>query len=184
MHLFTFRCRIVLRRRTAWIFISTTTVVLAAADSFVFFIFELKIPPNETETLCYVANPQYHFAANVVLPWIDIAIYALIPAILIVSGNICILWKVLNSVMERRKLTMRSAAGRVNNYKMMPMLMLMSMFFMITTIPICIYYISKCLYPNIASINRKSSVMYHLLFNVILKAKFNVIIIIVYQSLL
>ena len=46
-------------------------------------------------------------------------------------------------------------AGRAINYKMVPMLMLMSMFFMITTIPICIYYISKCLYLHTDSIDRK-----------------------------
>ena len=138
----------------------TITIVLAVGNSFVFFMYELQIPLNETKTLCYVPNPRYHFAANVLIPWIDIAIYAIIPAIVIISGNICILWKVLKSVTERRELRMCSVAGRVNNYKMVPMLMLMSMFFMITTIPIYIYYISKCLYPHTDSIDRKSFVWY------------------------
>ena len=175
MQIFNFRCKILLKRRTAWILITTTTVVLVAADSFVFFMFELKIPPNETEALCYVPNPQYHFAANVLLPWIDIAIYAIIPAIVIISGNICILCKLLKSVTERRELRMCSVAGRVNIYKMVPMLMLMSMFFMTTTMPICIYYISKCLYLHVASIDR-SFVRYIVIYFHLLQCNFDLVL--------
>ena len=142
--IFNCRYKLLLKRRTAWIVIILLTVVLAVGNSFVFFIFELRTPPNETETLCYVPNPQYHFAANVLIPWIDIAMYAIVPALLIASGNVAILLKVLKSKAKRRKLVIQNIPERMKDYKMVPMLILLSTFFMVTTIPVCIYYISKC----------------------------------------
>ena len=141
--IFNCRCKILLKRRTAWIVVVTITTVLAVGNSFVFFMFELQIPLNETKTLCYVPNPRYHFAANVLIPWIDIAIYSVIPTIFIACGNIAILWKVLKSRVERKQLMMQNIPDRMNDYKMIPMLILLSLFFMVTTIPICIYYIGK-----------------------------------------
>ena len=120
----------------------TITITLAVGNSFVFFMFELQTAPNETKALCYVPNPQYHFAANVLIPWIDIAIYAIVPTIFIASGNIAILWKVLKSGTERRQLV-QNMPNRMKDYKMIPMLILLSTFFMVTSIPICIYFISK-----------------------------------------
>ena len=122
------------------------TIVLAVGNSFVFFMFELQILLNETEALCYVPNPQYHFAANVLIPWIDIAIYGMVPSIVILCTNVAILWKVLSSRAQRRLMTMSNIPQQMNNFKMVPMLVLVSMFFVVTTIPVCIYYISKYLF--------------------------------------
>ena len=132
-----------LKRRTSWIIMVTITIVLAVGNSFVFFMYELRIPLNGTQALCYVPNPAYHFAANVLIPWIDIAIYAIIPAIFIACGNIAILWKVMKSRVERKQLMMQNISDIMNDYKMVPMLLLLSSFFMVTTIPICIYFIGK-----------------------------------------
>ena len=121
----------------------TMTIVLAVGNSFVFFMFELQIPLNETEALCYVPNPQYHFVANILIPWIDITIYGVVPSIVILCTNVAILWKVLSSRAQRRQMTMSNIPQQMNNFKMVPMLVLVSMFFVVTTIPVCIYYISK-----------------------------------------
>ena len=121
----------------------TMRIVLAVGNSFVFFMFELQIPLNETEALCYVPNPQYHFAANILIPWIDITIYGVVPSIVILCTNVAILWKVLSSRAQRRQMTMSNIPQQMNNFKMVPMLVLVSMFFVVTTIPVCIYYISK-----------------------------------------
>ena len=120
------------------------TIILAVGNSFVFFMFKLQIPLNETEALCYVPNQHYEFAANVLIPWIDIVIYGMGPSTVILCTNVAILWKVMNS-RAKSKLIMSNVPQQKNTFKMVPMLVLVSMFFVVTTIPVCVYYISK--YP-------------------------------------
>ena len=118
------------------------TIIFAVGNSFVFFMFKLRVPLNETEALCYVPNPHYEFAANILIPWIDIVIYGMAPSTVILCANVAILWKVMNS-RAKRKLIMSNVPQQINNFKMIPMLVLVSMFFVVTTVPICVYYISK-----------------------------------------
>ena len=106
-------------------------------------MYELLTPPNSTSTFCLVGNPNYYFADRTLLPWIDIAVYVIIPTILITFGNTIIMYKVIKAGITRTDMTQLNTSAKPTYYKILPMLLLVSTFFVATSLPICVYFLGK-----------------------------------------
>ena len=138
-----YRSKILLRRKTAWIIVFTLGLILGIGNIHVFFMYELYSPSNSTDTYCAVVSSEYHFAASILIPWIDITVFTIIPSTLIISGNTVIIYNLVKAGLRRTDMTQTNSSAKQSYYKILPMLLLVSTFFVTTTIPICVYFVGK-----------------------------------------
>ena len=117
-------------------------LILGIGNIHVFFMYNLQTLPNGTDTFCMVVNPEYQFATWILIPWIDMTVFAIVPSLLIVLGNISIIYKLVKAGVRRTDMV-QGNTNKNAHYKIIPMLLLVSTFFVATSLPICIYFIGK-----------------------------------------
>jgi hypothetical protein len=113
------------------------------------FFFEMDYIQPRSKIICWGTGYHYYFLQNI-WPWIDMAVYALAPAIILTVGTICIRVKVVSS----QKLTQRQP-NPVNsksvpkvvtrqidkNAAMTAMLITINVVFVLCITPICVFLI-------------------------------------------
>ena len=105
-------------------------------------MYEIYTPSNSTNAFCLVVNPEYFFADHVLIPWIDMAVYGIVPSILITIGNTFIIYKLAKAGIRRTDMV-KFKADKQAHIKVAPVFLLVSTFFVATSLPICVYYTGK-----------------------------------------
>ena len=143
-----------MRRRTAFLAIMILIVLLmvySAAN--VFPHFALFVEPHTGIKMCMPVKNLYY--QEVILPWLDQVIYTITPPIIIFTMNALIIWKLYSAISTRKGLTMNhnnkdekdDATRRVT-----VMLLTVSSFFLLTTLPLCIFHIGEYRYISCNSL--------------------------------
>ncbi len=140
-----FRAKVLLRRRNAIIaVISLILIMMVYSACNTFPNLDLIYDPFTEIHYCLpVNNVNYMFNIN---PWIDQALYQIVPGTIIFTLNILIIWKLKSAQSSRRGMTSSSAScdnEKDKTRQVTLMLLMVSSFFLLTTLPLCIYQIGK-----------------------------------------
>ncbi len=131
-------CKQILVRRIAWITIGTIFTVLALINIHTAILVDL-VPSGNDSVGCLVSESKHQHLSWHFYPWIDIAIYCIIPSLIIISSNAVIIVVLIVGNLRRKKMTQNEASNR----KILPMLLLLSAFFVVTTLPVSIIFMGK-----------------------------------------
>ncbi len=139
------RAGILMRRRTA---IMAVTIVIILLTIFaavnVFPHFDLFIEPYSGIKMCMpTRNVYYH---EMILPWIDQVIYTMAASILISTMNVLIIWKLYRAKSKRKDLTTghdKKSKNEDMTHRVTVMLLTVSCFFLLSTLPLCIFHIGR-----------------------------------------
>ena len=113
---------------------------------------------------CSTVDENYSAFFNLTWPWIDLCVFCLIPFSVIVVGNACILFKVIQSRKKARPRVQPSVRSLHNNNQshhnhssMTAMLFTLNIVFLFTTSPISIYNVGYPIWLEGASQETKAS---------------------------
>ena len=132
-------------RRTAVAVVITLALLLFLLSSHVFITYRLETLPNSTTAVCVVSKPQYRYFAVNIHPWMDLALYTMLPSLIIVISNSVIVHSLAKSRMESVGSTEGVNALQNSFYKIVPMLLLVSTVFVLCTTPVSLFLICKYL---------------------------------------
>ena len=130
---FPFRAKQFMTKKSAVIIEGFLCVLFATFNIHVFFIVG-TMETAQNISICTHLNNSW----SLLVPWFDLFLYAVSPSVLIISFNIIILVKLC-----RRKNIGTNTTVQRSIYKIVPMTMLVSTVFVISTMPICLFYIGK-----------------------------------------
>ncbi|XP_064609470.1 neuromedin-U receptor 2-like [Liolophura sinensis] len=106
---------------------------------------------------CGHINDDYSLFFDQIWPWIDISVFSLVPFSIIAICNISIITKIARSRF-RNKVTANSAGegdNRVKTSSMTALLLSLNTVFLVTTAPVCIYYIGLPEWTRTATSEKK-----------------------------
>ena len=92
----------------------------------------------EYRNVCVYA-PEYQYFGSEIFSWMHLAAYSALPTVIILTCNVVIIAFVIKSKKNKRIQTSKSGKSDASN-KMTTMLLINSIFFLITTLPITIFY--------------------------------------------
>ncbi|KAH3848486.1 hypothetical protein DPMN_090853 [Dreissena polymorpha] len=111
---------------------------------------------NPIEDKCSTSDQSYTYFFRNVWPWIDMCVFCIIPFVVIVIGNVLILFKVLNShkkanvtvapTNSHRARDQQQAIRNAKQSSMTAMLFTLNIVFLVTTLPVSIYLIGRYAY--------------------------------------
>ena len=139
-----FRARALMTRRTAWITVIIISSLSACINVPTFFMNELRTPENSTVTICTIV--QHKYQTYIYLgPYIYMVLYSLMPSMIIATCNVIIIY----SLIKRRNMATTNTHGDTTLqkaiYKIIPMVLLVSIVFIMCTMPLSVYYIGMYL---------------------------------------
>ena len=138
-----FRAKELMTRRTALVVVLTLAVLLFLVNIHVFITYQLDIIKDTHQVLCRVSSAKFQYFALNIFPWIDLTLYGLLPSAIIVICNVLIVYNLSKSKKESiGKLAGKTVLQKSYN-KIVPMLLLVSTVFVISTLPISVYLLRK-----------------------------------------
>ncbi len=132
------------KRRTAGVVVLIIILIFSLYSSTnIFPNISLSQEINSTFAQCSPVNSVYYM--HVILPWIDTFVYTIAPSIIITVCNILIILRLRQAAKQRRYMTNTESAteGRYGGRKIAIMLVTVSAFFVLTTLPLGILHIGK-----------------------------------------
>ncbi len=130
-------------RKTAFLVILSLFVIFVGYSSVnIFPSYGLYQEPNSTFIFC---TPLNHIGWHKnILPWIDGLIYTIVPSSIMIVSNISIIWKLRQTMKQRRFMTNTESNEDNKGYggnRIAVMLICVSTFFVLTTMPFGIFFI-------------------------------------------
>ena len=138
-----FRAKVLLRRRNAIIAVISLILIMMIYSAWnTFPSLDLVYDPFTEIHYCLpVKNVNYMFNIS---PWIDQALYQIVPGTIIFTLNILIIWKLKSAQSARREITSAPGDNEKDRTRQVTLMLLMvSSFFLLTTLPLCIYQLGK-----------------------------------------
>ncbi len=126
--------------KAAVIVVISVCIVFGIVNTHVFIMFTLH-----TDGFTSVCIPRDHYfnLESVIVPWLDITLYTLLPSSLVIIINIVILYKIKKSTSMGLAQEGTTQAQK-SLYRIVPMLLLVSTVFVVCTLPAGIFFIGKC----------------------------------------
>ena len=120
-------------KRRGLMLLMATLLVLAVYVGYLSNLFVLQFKPRKNQVDCYI-NPNAQYFQTYIFPWLELSIYSFIPFIFLISGNVCILIKVINARHDA-KLKMNVNQENSTMSTLTSILLTVSFVFIITTLP-------------------------------------------------
>ena len=132
-------------KRTAGIVVTIASLILGATSITISTTYPV-LTLAERGDVCemYKSKSKYKYWVANLISWIDLILYALLPALIIVISNSVIVRVLANNKMKQPGQGETSVHKSFN--KIVPMLLLVSTFFVICTLPVCISIICEYLF--------------------------------------
>ena len=142
LFVFAFRAKVLMRRRSALVVVLVMSVVFALLNIHVFFVYEMVPSDDSTTSTQCVVKAKHVFMDGHITPWIDMALFALLPSLVICIGNLIIVYRLCQS---RKIGALQSGNTEVQKsiYRIIPMLLLVTTVFVVCTIPLGVFYVGK-----------------------------------------
>ena len=105
--------------------------------------YRLYTDANTTFAYCLPVNNGYYVKS--ILPWIDIILYTIAPSTIITISNVLIILRLKQAAKLRRSMTNTGTSNdeKHGGTKVAVMLITVSVFFVLTTLPLGIFLIGK-----------------------------------------
>ena len=136
-----FRSGILLTRRTAWATVGIFATIFALLNTHVFTaeMATVSTSNDTTARMCVVKEEHAHTISNFVV-WFDMTMYTILPSLLIVFFNSVTMCSLAKALTRRKKMTTKRTPDHA---QIAPMLVLVSTFFVVTTLPISIHNLGQ-----------------------------------------
>ena len=133
--------------RTGFVVFGTILVVLFMFDSHILYGFTLK--SHENQTLCDLMDGWYATFFSIYFSWMEIAILFLLPAMLIVSGNVATVIKLFSSRLALNANVHVSGSAMARNHYVLTVTMMISTAFIALVGPMAVFFVIRpYVFPN------------------------------------
>nr|KAG5700733.1 hypothetical protein BaRGS_029098 [Batillaria attramentaria] len=140
-----YRVSLLCTRRKACVIIAAVVLSSLGVNAHFLYGMDILSDVNGTYRECGARDEEYLYFFDAVWSWVDLTLSSLIPFTVLIIGNGLILWKVSRSARKARTLTAGCPEGVLQRKKkvssMTVTLIALSVIFLLTTSPICVYNI-------------------------------------------
>lgn len=130
------------KRRACYLIVFIVLFQLCMQSHFLFGLAVLDKGRNGTQE-CRAVSKEYDFFIHNLYPFVDLVLLSLIPFILVILGNIIIIWKTFLSLRTAAELNLTSGKSallrRRRASSMTVILLCLSALFLLTTSPTCVF---------------------------------------------
>ena len=127
-------------KRTAGIIVTFSSLILAAISITISTAYPVVTLADRGD-ICKMDESKYKYWVANLISWIDLILYALLPCLVIVISNSIIVQVLVKNKMK--ELGQGETLAHKSLNKIIPMLLLVSTFFVICTLPTCISIICE-----------------------------------------
>lgn len=124
-----------MRRKFAFVYVVVAPLILAGLNSYFFWTHDIINTPGRLRC----ASLQSYMFLDHTLRWMDMSVACLMPFLLITVGNILIIRSVLGARSKRKRFIEAAHESR-RPYGMTAVLLIISLSFLVTTLPLSIYF--------------------------------------------
>ena len=134
-----FRAKQLMTRRSAWITVTALCAGFGLLNIHVFIMYGIETNPNSTVTRCTIMNSNIYWG-EVIIPWIDLVLYTVMPSVIIIACNVGIVSTLVRSRVRKHGGVQGDTTVQKSISKIIPMLLVVSTVFVLSTLPIAIFY--------------------------------------------
>jgi len=119
-----------------WIYLVSVTLVMTGLN--IHLVFTVELVPIGNDKFACPSIQSFSFYNNIIFPYVDLVFYMCIPTAVIISGNISIVWRILDA---RQSTSQMTNAQTVQKYKLSQMtitLMAVTMIFVLLNGPVLV----------------------------------------------